>query len=619
MSFRNIRWRWMIVDTIAWFIAALVASELRFEFAAGATYITNYIMVAACAAALQVIVGYFSGVYRGRYRTATFDDFRATCLLVGVSALVVTMVLFALPLTGFPRSAAFGSAFFALALMLAARAVRRSLQQRNGPGSHGQKRVVLLGAGDAGEQLARSIKRDPHSDWEVVGFLDDSPRAQNLQLEGVRVLGTSQDIAKVSREYGVDIVIASIARIDADRINEINENCTQANVRMLVLPSMSQLIASSVEASDVREVNESDLLGRTVVDTDLAAITAMMHGKRILITGAGGSIGSEIARHLHPYGPAKLYLLDRDESALHALQLSLSGRALMDSDELVLADIRDQDRLVEVFRRTQPEIVFHAAALKHLPILQSSPHEAIKTNVCGTMNVLEASRRVGVEAFINISTDKAADPISVLGFSKRITERLTASTDDSDTGRYLSVRFGNVLGSRGSMLGTFRGQIERGGPVTVTHPDVSRYFMTIPEAVQLVLQASVVGRGGEVLVLDMGEPVRIADVAQRLVKYSGKRVEITYTGLRDGEKLDEDLLASNETAERTFHEMIMHVPVAKLGRINPQAALNMSDDEAIVWMARTATESDVSLPVNRNGAATSSGDSATGWPQVRRQ
>ncbi len=259
---------------------------------------------------------------------------------------------------------------------------------------------------------------------------------------------------------------------------------------MLVVPPVSQLVSGGVGLGDVREVDEADLLGRAVVQTDTAAIADLVHGRRILITGAGGSIGSELARKIHPFGPAQLLMLDRDESALHAVQLSIHGHPNLSSDELILADIRDTARLDEVFAEYRPEVVFHAAALKHLPLLEKAPHEAIKSNIGGTQNVLAAAEKHGVDAFINISTDKAANPTSVLGFTKRITERVTAEADTRNPGRFLSVRFGNVLGSRGSMLSVFTAQIANGGPVTVTHPEITRYFMTIPEAVLLVLQAS---------------------------------------------------------------------------------------------------------------------------------
>jgi FlaA1/EpsC-like NDP-sugar epimerase len=280
------------------------------------------------------------------------------------------------------------------------------------------------------------------------------------------------------------------------------------------------------------------------------------------VTGAGGSIGSELCRQIVRFGPAKVYLLDRDESGLQATQMSISGHGLLNSDEIVLADIRDLARMREVMRATRPDIVFHAAALKHLPLLESNPGEAWKSNVLGTLNVLEAAAEVGVGTFVNISTDKAANPTCVLGYSKRIAERLTADFAAREPGRYVSVRFGNVLGSRGSVVHAFTAQIERGGPITVTHPDVERYFMLIPEAAQLVLQASAIGTDGEVMVLDMGQPVKIVEVARQMISLSGKReVEIEFTGLRPGEKMSEQLFSSDVAAEATSHPLVSHAPV----------------------------------------------------------
>ncbi len=291
-----------------------------------------------------------------------------------------------------------------------------------------------------------------------------------------------------------------------------------------MLPSTNQLLTDHVGIRDIRDINLTDVLGRNQLDTDIDAIAGYLTGRRILVTGAGGSIGSELCRQIHRFAPAELMMLDRDESALHAVQLSIHGRAMLDSDDVVLCDIRDARAVTDIFLNRRPEVVFHAAALKHLPMLEQYPAEAVKTNVIGTHNVLEAARLSRVERFVNISTDKAANPASVLGYSKRIAEGLTAAHASKVEGTNLSVRFGNVLGSRGSVLTSFAKQISAGGPVTVTDPDVTRYFMTIEEACQLVIQAAAIGRAGEALVLDMGEPIRIVDVARQLIRQAGRRV-----------------------------------------------------------------------------------------------
>jgi FlaA1/EpsC-like NDP-sugar epimerase len=353
----------------------------------------------------------------------------------------------------------------------------------------------------------------------------------------------------------------AIPSADAQLVREISALGRAADLEVKVLPSVNELLGGSVALIDIRTPTMADLLGRREIDTDVAAIAGYLTGRRVLVTGAGGSIGSELCRQIARFEPAELFMLDRDESALHSVCLSLHARATMESPSLVLADIRDYDALATSFARLQPEVVFHAAALKHVPLLECFPSEAVKTNVWGTRNVLDAAQSVGVERFVNISTDKAADPGSVLGYSKRIGECLTARTAEDWGCNYVSVRFGNVLGSRGSVLTTFQAQIDAGGPVTVTHPDTTRFFMTVEEAVQRVIQASVIGRPGEALVLDMGAPVRIKDVAERMIADAGQDLQIEYIGLRGGEKLHEVLLGPGEEDRRPSHPLVSHVRV----------------------------------------------------------
>jgi FlaA1/EpsC-like NDP-sugar epimerase len=371
-------------------------------------------------------------------------------------------------------------------------------------------------------------------------------------------------MARVAAQTGATVLVIAIARASGSAIRDLTAEAERCALTPKVVPSITELLNGSARIEGVRDPRISDLLGRRPVRTDVAAVADRFAGKRILVTGAGGSIGSELCRQLHQFSPAELIMLDRDESALHAVELALHGRALLDSDQTVLADIRDPHRVREVFGRFRPQIVFHAAALKHLPLLERYPAEAVKSNVMGTATVLAAAAEYEVESFVNISTDKAANPVSVLGYSKRIAERLTAHMASQAGGCYLSVRFGNVLGSRGSVLTTLSAQVESGGPVTVTHPEVTRYFMTADEAVQLVLQAAVVGRGSEVLILDMGVPVRIADIARRLAARSSQPVDIVFTGLRPGEKLAEDLLGQGEADHRPRHPLIQHASVPPL-------------------------------------------------------
>ena len=400
--------------------------------------------------------------------------------------------------------------------------------------------------------------------YQPVAILDDDPAKRRLRIHGVPVLGGRGQMAEVAASTGARVLVIAIAGETGKVIKDLTEAAERCGLIPKVIPSLRELLAGHAQIEGVRDPRISDLLGRRAVTSDVASVREHIAGQRVLVTGAGGSIGAELCRQLHQLGPAQLIMLDRDESALHAVQLMLHGRALLDSEETVLADIRDRRRVREVFERFRPGIVFHAAALKHLPLLERCPAEALKSNVLGTLTVLEAAADHGVHSFVNISTDKAANPVSVLGYSKRITERLTADMSARAGGRFLSVRFGNVLGSRGSVLTALSAQVAAGGPVTVTDPEVRRYFMLADEAVHLVLQAAAIGRGGEVLVLDMGEPVRIADMARRMAASSGREVDIEFTGLRPGEKLFEDRLGQGENDLRPYHPLISQVPVPPL-------------------------------------------------------
>jgi FlaA1/EpsC-like NDP-sugar epimerase len=378
------------------------------------------------------------------------------------------------------------------------------------------------------------------------------------------VLGSRARLLEIATDRAVDTVILAVTKADAVMVNDVAALVEGAGLHFKVLPSVGELFGRRVSLEDVRDVDIADVLGRHQIETDLAGIADYITGRRVLVTGAGGSIGSELARQVHRFSPSELILLDRDESGLHGTQLAIYGQGLLDTPDIVLADIRDAPTVTGVFAKHRPQVVFHAAALKHLPMLEQYPEEGWKTNAFGTLNILRAARANGCERFVNVSTDKAADPTSVLGRTKRAAEQLTAWYAKSAEGTYLSVRFGNVLGSRGSMLHTFTSQIRSGGPLTVTHPDVTRYFMMISEACELVIQAGAVGSGGEVLVLDMGNPVSILAVAKRLIAQSGKKIDIVFTGLRAGEKMHEVLLSDSERGIRRTHPMITHVSVPVL-------------------------------------------------------
>jgi FlaA1/EpsC-like NDP-sugar epimerase len=551
-------------DVLAWAGSLVLATVFRYDGALHRIDVAGMIIICVVASGLQLALGSLVKLYQGGYRTASFDEAAviAACgLIIGTSVLLVDL---AVPTRLVPLSVPFGGTMAAVLAMVTTRGVIRGLREGTARPRSGA-RTLVFGAGDGGQQLIRSMLTDAASPYLPVGLIDDDPGKRHLRISGVRVLGTRHHLAEVARHHDASILVVAVPSGQAELYRDVAREARQCGLEVKVLPELAELLAPShISIRDVRDIDVTDLLGRNQIDTDIQAIAGYLESKRVLVTGAGGSIGAELCRQITKFDPAELMMLDRDESALHGVQLSISGRALLDTGEVILADIRDRDRIVSLFAERRPDVVFHAAALKHLPMLEQYPEEGYKTNVLGTIHVLEAAAKAGVERFVNISTDKAADATSVLGRSKRLAERLTAHFARSASGSFLSVRFGNVLGSRGSVLTAFARQVADGGPVTVTHPEVTRYFMTIPEAVQLVIQAAAIGRGGEVLVLDMGEPVRIVDVARQLIEVAGADVEIVFTGMRPGEKLHEQLFGTGERDERPFHPLISHVDIPPL-------------------------------------------------------
>ena len=557
-----------VLDILAWVLAVAIAlvmrSYLQGEVDIRGVVQSTLIRVLPVVSVVQAITGYIVGIYRRRWRYGSFDEVKGLIL----SALITTIVLMGIrfldtSVDAFPRSAIIAGGIFGLFFTTASRYTWRLVrEQLRRPSAHNSTKLIIYGAGEGGIQIVNTMLRNPNSMYLPVAFLDDNSKTHRLRISGVPVLGGRGEIAKVAQRTGASTLLIAIPSADSTVVGEIVELARQSKLEVKILPVVQSLDDREVDTADIRDLTDEDLLGRRRVKINLDEISQYLVNRRVLVTGAGGSIGSELCRQLVKFNPGELIMLDRDESALHEVQLSIYGRALLDTPQTVLADLRDKKAINEIFETRKPQVVFHAAALKHLPLLERYPHEAYQTNVLGTLTMLTAAQRAGVEIFVNISTDKAANPISVLGFSKRIAERLTAAfAFSSGPGKYISVRFGNVLGSRGSVLMSFRDQISKGGPVTVTHRGVTRYFMTISEAVQLVVQAGAIGQTGEVLVLDMGKPVNIHDVAEQLVKNSGKPIKIEVVGLRVGEKVHEELFADGETDERPRHPLISHVLV----------------------------------------------------------
>jgi FlaA1/EpsC-like NDP-sugar epimerase len=584
-------------DAIVWVsglcYAAWVTGDIQGN-AAGRPVLAGAVLVVPV---LSVLCGLLAGLYRGRHPRGTIDE--VISVFVAGGLMLVPLALLSGVVDGQRdqvRTVA-GGALIALPTIAVARYVvftaRQGTRWRWRSPAAGGVKVIVFGAGEAGTALVRRLLDEPEGTYRPVAILDDDPAKRRLRVHGIPVLGDRAKMAEVAAVTGSTVLVIAIARSSGSAIREVTAQAEQCGLTAKVVPTTTELISGGARIEGVRDPRISDLLGRRQVRTDVRAIAGSFTGKRILVTGAGGSIGSELCRQLHQFAPAELIMLDRDESALHEIQLTLHGRALLDSDETVLADIRDARRVREVFDRFRPQIVFHAAALKHLPLLERYPAEAVQSNIRGTLTVLEAAAACGAESFVNISTDKAADPVSVLGYTKKVAERLTAHMAGQADGTYLSVRFGNVLGSRGSVLGALSAQVKSGGPLTVTHPEVTRYFMTVDEAVQLVLQAAVIGGSGEVLILDMGEPVRIADIARRLVAQSAHPVDIVYTGLRPGEKLAEDLLGVDETDHRPRHPLVRHAQVKPL---DPDELADLGPDVAEGELRRRLAEFAMAVP-----------------------
>ena len=578
----------LVLDVLAWSAAATLALVLRayLQDEQNISSAVQGILYRALpiVAVVQAITGYLVGIYRRRWRYGSFDEVKGLIL----SALITTTVLLAIRFTdksvdAFPRSAIVTGGILGLFFTGASRYTWRLVrEQLRRPSELTAKKILIYGAGEGGIQIVNTMLRNPNSNYLPVGFLDDNVSTHRLSISGVSVLGGRESIQKVASRTGATTLLIAIPSAESGVVSEIADLARAADLEVKILPAVQNLDERAVDTSDIRDLADEDLLGRRRVKINLDEISQYLVNRRVLVTGAGGSIGSELCRQLVRFNPAEIIMLDRDESALHEVQLSIYGRALLDTPQTVLADLRDARAINAVFDSRKPQVVFHAAALKHLPLLERYPHEAYQTNVLGTLTMLKAAQQSGVEVFVNISTDKAANPISVLGYSKRIAERLTAEfAFNSGPGKYISVRFGNVLGSRGSVLMSFRDQIAKGGPVTVTHRGVTRYFMTISEAVQLVIQAGAIGSTGEVLVLDMGKPVNIYEVAERLVRNSSKPIKIEVVGLRVGEKVHEELFGENEIDNRPRHPLISHVAVKPIDQLSLNTELADSREHMI--------------------------------------
>ena len=510
---------------------------------------------------VRIAMFYLFRLYHRVWRYASINE-----LMVIVTAVSVgTIVLWGITqLNGvvLPRSVWLISWLLNVMLIGASRLVLRVYYYlRNQFAGGGRNRVLIVGAGDAGAMIAREILQRYQRDKELVGFIDDDQSKKFNMLLGVKILGNCDELPAVASRCHVDEIIVAIPSASGAVLRKIVQQCKKLGCQVKTLPGIFELIDGKVTVSQLRNVDLEDLLRREPVVLDDQAVQTALGDKVILVTGAGGSIGSELCRQIARQAPQQLVLLGRGENSIYDIHQELQHKFPQLQLEPVIADVRDAVRMQEVFERFRPQVVYHAAAHKHVPLMEAQPAEAVQNNVFGVKNVAEAACRFGAESFVMISTDKAVNPTSVMGATKRIAELLVQSMHCSQSKtRFCAVRFGNVLGSRGSVIPLFRRQIAAGGPVTITDPEMTRYFMTIPEAVQLVLQAGVLARGGEVFVLDMGEPVRIVDMAHDLIELSGltpgEDIQIKFTGLRPGEKLFEELLTAEEGTTATNHAKV---------------------------------------------------------------
>jgi FlaA1/EpsC-like NDP-sugar epimerase len=554
-------------DILCTILSLLLAYFLRFNFSVPEEYFSQILISVPFLVFFRASSFFLFGLYRGVSRYASIDDMLRIIKSVTLGTLLfISSTALVFHLQGFPRSVFLIDWFVILVLLGGSRFLYRILREiRITPKDDGARRkVLIIGAGDVGDMIMRNIRLEEEMPYEVVGFLDDDSKKSGLHIHGVDVLGTTSDLEPVIKKKGVKEVIIAIQNISGKKIREITEQCQTIGVSCKTIPSIGGILRGSISINHVRPVSVEDLLKREAVELDLALIERFISGKRIMVTGAGGSIGSELCRQIMGFGPRQLILFERGENDLYKIEMDLREQ-FHDSDVLVpaIGDILDEYKIDHVLREYTPEVIFHAAAYKHVPIMEIHPLEAVKNNILGTWNVASKSCEWGVQRFVLISTDKAVKPASIMGATKRVAEMICQGFNHEGPTGFVAVRFGNVLDSNGSVIPYFRRQIARGGPVTVTHPEVTRYFMTIPEAAQLVLQAGAMGKGGEIYLLDMGDPIKILDMATDLVSLSGlvlgEDIDIKFIGLRPGEKLHEELIAEKENLRNTPHSKIFEV------------------------------------------------------------
>ncbi|HIU63931.1 MAG TPA: polysaccharide biosynthesis protein [Candidatus Avacidaminococcus intestinavium] len=552
----------VVCDVLIVVLAVMASVYIRFEGAAVDYYLRLVLRNLPLMLVTYLLFFLFFNLYRRIWRYAGIRE-----LLAVTGATFAATAFYALAYKIFGHYHLPGSLLLIIFLLITAgvglsrMAVRITMSLSvNGQNNTGSIPVLIIGAGDAGYLMASDIQQYYATERKVVAFIDDDPAKKNNLILGVKVIGGRDKIAETVLALGIKEIIIAIPSLSAKATAELVELCSHTKVTTKIVPGIYSLLDNNINMSLARPVGVEDLLQRDPVKLDLDKIASFLTGKRVLVTGAGGSIGSEVCRQVMRMKPAQLVLLGKGENSIYEIHQELSKLYGKEHLVPVIASVRDEERMTEVFDMFKPQVVFHAAAHKHVPLMEAQPAEAVSNNVCGTRRVAKLAGLKNVEIFIMVSTDKAVNPTSVMGATKRTAEKIIQAFNARYPTKYITVRFGNVLGSRGSVVPLFKKQIEAGGPVTVTHPDMKRYFMTIPEATQLILQAGSMGEGGEVFVLDMGEPVKIVDLAKNMIRLMGHEpdgdIKITFTGLRPGEKLFEELLSAEEGTTRTVHEKI---------------------------------------------------------------
>ncbi len=555
----------MAYDLGAVNVCVLLGLMLRFDGALPDRYLGIYAQFVFPYSTLSLLVFFLNGLYHRLWQFASIGELWVILRAVLMqSMLFAALVLWYPAARGFPRSVViFTGALVLLAVggfRLLWRMTRYLDSVTRGRGA-GHRRVLIVGAGEAGATVVKELRNHPEVGMFPVGIVDDDPRKRGLRLHGVKVIGCVEELPKLAEEHDPNEVVFAIPSAPPSKLREVMGHCQRLGLKLKTMPGLYELLGGRVTVDHIRPVQLEDLLGRKPVELNLEQIAGYLGNQTVLVTGAGGSIGSELCRQVARFRPELLVLLDHDENGVFETALTLDADMPDVRKKIVIADIRDRTKIAHVFATYKPSITFHAAAHKHVPLMEEHPDEAIKTNVLGTRNVAEAAREHGCKHFVLISTDKAVNPTSVMGASKRLAEITVLGMNGDDCGtRFVAVRFGNVIGSRGSVVPIFQAQIARGGPVTVTHPEMTRYFMTTPEAVQLVIQAAAMGKGGEIFALDMGEPVKIVDLAENMIRLSGyepgKDIPIVFTGIRPGERLSESVFSGAESLSPTAHPRI---------------------------------------------------------------